>query len=326
MLVMGIESSAHTFGVGIVDNGKVVANEKAMYKIGSWGMIPNKVAEHHIKTAGEVISNAIDSAGINPNELEGIGYTMGPGLGPCLQVAQLSAKTIAKRLKLKIAPVNHCVAHAEITRHVAKLKDPIMIYVSGGNSQILSIENLPFRHYGVAGETFDIGIGNMLDAFARNAKLNPAWGSTVEKCSVGGKYIELPYTVKGMDFSFTGLLTKASKLIKSEKVTDLCFSLQETAFSAICEASERAMLLKGRVEIAVCGGVAQNKRLQSMLKMVAKEHGAKFGCAPNEFNADNGAMIAYVAEKMLQNGMSKRLEECEIKQRYRVDTVRIPWD
>lgn len=324
MLVMGIESSAHTFGVGIADNGRIIANEKAMYKIGKTGMIPAQVAESHLENAESVIRRALISAGIKPNELEGVGYTMGPGLGPCLQVAQLSAKTLAKRLNVKIAAVNHCVAHAEITRHYGKLKDPIMLYVSGGNSQILTIEEEPFRHYSVAGETFDIGIGNMLDSFARNLKLNPAWGSSIEKNSQGGRYLPLPYTVKGMDFSFTGLLTRSTELIGKERIQDLCFSIQETAFAALCEATERAMLLKNKKEIGICGGVAQNKRLRSMLESISKEHGSKFGYAPDEFNADNGAMIAFVAEKMLINGMHKPISGCDIKQRYRVDLARLP--
>lgn len=324
MLVIGLESSAHTFGVGIVKNGRVISNEKAMYKIGTTGMIPAKVAEFHVNNAEGVIARAINAAGVKPDEIEGIGYTMGPGLGPCLQVAQLSAKTMAKRLGVKIAPVNHCVAHAEITRHYGKLGNPIMLYVSGGNSQILSIEEEPFRHYAVAGETFDIGVGNMLDSFARDLELEPAWGSSIEKKSEGGSYIALPYTVKGMDFSFTGLLTRASELIGKEKAADLCFSLQETAFSALCEATERALLLKNKKEIGVCGGVAQNSRLREMLDNVASEHRCRLGYAPNEFNADNGAMIAYVAEKMLEAGMNSPLSRCGVVQRYRTDRARLP--
>ncbi len=324
MLVIGLESSAHTFGAGIVENGRVIANEKAMYRIGKEGMIPKEVAEFHAENASAVIRDALSSAGIKPAELEGIGYTMGPGIGPCLQVAQLAAKTLAMKLGVGIVPVNHCVAHAEIARHYGRLKDPVMLYVSGGNSQLLLIEDMPFRHYSVIGETFDIGVGNMLDSFARKLRLEPAWGSSIERRAARGKYISLPYTVKGMDFSFTGLLTRATELINREEAQDLCFSLQETAFSALCEATERAALLKNKGEIGACGGVAQNKRLRSMLKAVASEHDLRFGYSPDEFNADNGAMIAFVAEKMLESGMALPPNKCEAKQRYRVDEARLP--
>lgn len=323
MLVMGIESSAHTFGVGIVDNGEVLANEKISYNIGKGGMIPSKVADFHTENASKVVNEALKKAGIKIYEIEGIGYTRGPGIGPCLQVGELTAKTIAYRLKVPIAQVNHGVAHIEITKHVAKLKDPLALYVSGGNSQILKLVSRPYKHYHVFGETLDIGVGNMLDSFARELKLDPAWGSSVEKMAQGGKYIELPYTVKGMDFAFTGLLTKATELIGKVKKEDLCYSLQETAFSMICEATERALLLTKSKELCVCGGVAQSNRLKEMLNLIAEEHNVKFGFAPNEFNADNGAMIAYVAERLIKRGRISRMEECGIEQRYRIERAEV---
>ena len=324
MLVLGLESSAHTFGAGISDGGKILANEKAMYKIGATGMIPAEVAETHVENAEGVISAALEKAGILPSDLEGICYTAGPGMGPCLQVAQIAARALASKLKIRIVGVNHCVAHAEITREMGRLSDPIMLYVSGGNSQILALSDRPFRHYSVIGETFDIGVGNMLDNFARAANLFPAWGSSVEKASAGGRYLELPYTVKGMDFSFTGLLTRATELTGKVPVNDLSYSVQETAFSELCEATERAILLKGKKEIGVCGGVAQNSRLRQMLQSMASEQGIRFGFAPNEYNADNGGMIAYAGERLLSEGISWKLGECRISQRYRVDSAYVP--
>lgn len=323
MLVMGLESSAHTFGAGIVKNGKVLANEKAMYKIGKGGMIPGRVAEFHAKMASAVIEAAVRRAGIRVSDLEGIGYTRGPGLGPCLEVAQLYAKMLSKRLGIGIAPVNHCVAHIEITKHLTGLRDPLALYVSGGNSQILRLVRDPFAHYSILGETFDIGVGNMLDAFARNLKLSHAWGSGVEKLAQNGRYIPLPYTVKGMDFSFTGLLTKATGMIGKASREDLCFSVQEVSFAMLCEATERALLLTGSRELCVCGGVAQNNRLKRMLGYVAEEHGTRFGSVENQFNADNGAMIAIVAEKMLRRGLCADLRRCDIRQRWRTDLVQV---
>ncbi|MDE1823932.1 MAG: tRNA (adenosine(37)-N6)-threonylcarbamoyltransferase complex transferase subunit TsaD [Candidatus Micrarchaeota archaeon] len=323
MLVVGIESSAHTFGVGVARNGKILANEKSMYRIGTTGMIPAKVAQFHSENAGEVIERALAVARIEFEDIEGIGYTMGPGIGHCLQVGALSAKTIAKMLHIPIVPVNHAVGHVEIVRHISRLKDPLALYVSGGNSQILKKAPGAYPHYKVLGETFDIGIGNMLDSFAREMKLDPAWGSSVEKKAVGGRYMRMPYTVKGMDFSFTGLLTHSIKRIGKENGSDICFSLQETAFSMLCEATERALLLTNSKELEVCGGVAQNSRLREMLASIAKEHGARFGFVEKQYDADNGAMIAVVAEKMLKDGMAVKIGDCGILQRYRIDKARL---
>ncbi len=318
MAVLGIESSAHTFGVGVVERGRILANEKSMYRITNKGMIPAEVAEFHIANAAGTIERALSVSKLHIEDITGVGYTRGPGLGPCLQVGQLSAKTMAMKLNVPIVPVNHGLAHVEITKHVAGLKDPLGLYVSGGNSQILKFDSAAHR-YSVLGETFDIGIGNMLDAFGRALGLEHAWGSEIEKLAMRGRYIQLPYTVKGMDFAFTGLLTKAKGLVKSEKREDLCFSVQETSFAMLCEATERALLLSKSKELCVCGGVAQNSRLAEMLGIMADEHGIRFARAPNEYNSDNGAMIALVAEKMLSKGLEVPLDRCDFEQRYRID-------
>ncbi len=319
MLVLGIESSAHTFGVGIAKDGKIIANEKSMYDVGTTGMIPKKVAEFHISNSNNVIRKALKTAGLSIRDIEGIGYTKGPGIGNCLQVGQIIAKTLAVRLGIPMADVNHGLGHIEIARLMSRLEDPVVLYVSGGNSQILKATGKRYRHYTILGETFDIGVGNMLDSFARSLKLVPSWGSTVEKTAIGGRYVDMPYTVKGMDFSFTGLLTHSIKQINKHTKQDICYSIQETAFSMLCEATERALLLTNSDEICVCGGVAQNTRLKEMLSKIALSHHSKFGFSENQFNADNGAMIAFVAERMLSNGYKIKIKDCRIEQRYRVD-------
>lgn len=325
MAIMGIESSAHTLGVGIVQDGKVLANKKIMYPIGATGIIPAKAADLHASNIKKTIELALSAANMSLGDLDGIGYTKGPGLGPCLRIGQLAARSIAAGYSIPIVPVNHAVAHIEITRHNAKVKDPLVLYVSGGNSQILCIVSEPFRHYHIYGETFDIGIGNMLDNFAREAKLNPAWGSSVAKLAEGGSYIAMPYTVKGMDFTFSGLLTNANKLLKSNSKRDVAYSLQETSFAMLCEAAERALLLTKKKDVLLSGGVAQSKRLREMMKIVSSSHHARLHVSKNELNADNGAMIAIVAEKMIKSGMKFRLEDCDIDQKYRVDSVKIRW-
>ncbi|MGC8572307.1 MAG: KEOPS complex N(6)-L-threonylcarbamoyladenine synthase Kae1 [Candidatus Micrarchaeia archaeon] len=325
MIVIGIESSAHTFGVGIVKDGKIIANEKMMYPISDSGIIPAKVADFHSINAQTVIKQALSKADIKIEDVDGVGYTKGPGLGPCLRIGQLSAKTLALKYNIPIFPVNHAVAHIEIVKQLNNIDDALALYVSGGNSQILALASEPFKHYHVYGETLDIGIGNMLDNFARYAKLKPAWGSTVAKASEHGSYIPMPYTVKGMDFTFTGLLTYAEKMLDEHSLNDTAYSLQETAFSMLCEATERALLLLKKKSIIICGGVAQSSRLKEMVMKMAEQHNASVYTAPNEFNADNGAMIAVVAEHMLRSKEHFDIDECTINQKYRIDNAKIMW-
>ena len=324
MAIIGIECSAHTFGAGIVENGKILSNERRMYKISDKGMIPSRLADFHSEGAGAVISTALSDAGISAREIDAVGYTKGPGLGASLRIGFLSAYALSRTLGVPLIPVNHGIAHIEIAKRLNHMKDPVALYVSGGNSQILKMVEKPYRHYHVYGETYDIGIGNMLDSFARGAKLDPAWGSSVAKMSSGGKYIELPYTVKGMDFTFTGLMTNALAKLGSEQLRDVCYSIQETAFSMLCEASERALLLTGSKELVVCGGVAQSVRLKEMIRAMVKPHRVTVGTVINEYNADNGAMIGIVAERIFMSGY-KHARGPEIDQRYRPDSVRVTW-
>ncbi len=325
MPVLGIESSAHTLGVGIADKGRVLANERRMYSIGSKGILPMKAAALHTKNLRPALKAALSKAGLGMKDIEAVGYTKGPGLGPCLEVGMLAARSLSQRYGIRVFHVNHAVAHIEITSHACKVQDPLVLYVSGGNSQILAVENEPFRHYHVYGETFDIGVGNMLDGFAREAGFERAWGSEVARAAKGGDYVALPYTVKGMDFAFTGLVTAALRLLKTQSLRDVAYSLQETAFAMLCEAMERALLLTGKRSVIVCGGVAQSKRLREMLRSMAAQHRVRFGAAQDEFNADNGAMIALVAENMLRAGMRHTLEECTVNQKYRIDKVALEW-
>ncbi len=325
MAVLGIESSAHTLGLGIVKNGSIIANEKLMFPIGNQGIIPARAADFHAGNSSKIIRSIFSSSELSPNDIEAVGYTKGPGLGPCLRIGQLMARTFAEKHKIPIFPVNHAVAHIEVTRQLSKVKDPLVLYVSGGNSQILALDDTPFRHYHIYGETFDIGVGNMLDSFAREAKLTPAWGSSVAKLAEGGKYIQMPYTVKGMDFTFTGLLTHASKALENNSHKDIAYSLQETAFAMLCEATERALLLTKKKDILLSGGVAQSRRLGQMIGIVAKSHRARIHTVANEYNADNGAMIALVAESMMKSGQHYRSRDCDINQKYRIDSVKVSW-
>ncbi|MCX8202503.1 MAG: KEOPS complex N(6)-L-threonylcarbamoyladenine synthase Kae1 [Candidatus Micrarchaeota archaeon] len=323
--ILGIESTAHTLGIGIVKDGKIKANEKSM--LFEYGIHPRKTADHHADQIQNVMRTALQKAKLRMDEIDLVAFSQGPGIGPCLRISAIAARTLAIAYKIPVVGVNHCVAHIEISKYFTKFRDPLILYVSGGNTQILIKEN---ERYHVLGETLDVGIGNMLDTFARSAGLKSA-KDVEDKAKKGNKYIEMPYSVKGMDASFSGILTHSEKLIGKEKIEDICYSLQETAYAALCEITERALALTDKSEIIVCGGVAQNKRLQGMLSEMAKEWKCKFGVAPNEFNADNGGMIAYVGYKMTENKEILKhyiLKENEIvpKPKYRTDEFIAKWD
>ena len=314
MIILGVESTAHTFGVGIVNSkGEVLANVASSYS-NQEGMILDEVAEHHNKVAEKILEKAFKEAKVSWKEIEFIAYSAGPGLDPVLWAGYHIVKQWASEQHKKLVGVNHCCAHLSIGKVWNKLKDPCYLYVSGVNTQIIVYEGGKYR---VVGETLDIGLGNMLDKFGRSMGLGFPAGPKIEQLAKKGKYVELPYVVKGMDISFTGILTKSQQFHeKGISVEDLCFSLQETCFAMLTEVAERAMANTGKEELLLVGGVGANKRFCEMLNIMCKERGAKFFKVPMDLAGDQGAMIAW--EGFLRQ---KESGDIEVKPHWRTDEV-----
>jgi N6-L-threonylcarbamoyladenine synthase/protein kinase Bud32 len=327
---LGIESTADDFSVGISTfDGEILANIISAYIPEEGGIHPREAARHHAEVASKVLEEAFTKSGIKPQNLSVIAFSQGPGLGPCLRTGATVARALASYLKVPLVGVNHCIAHIEIGKLKTCAKDPITLYVSGGNTIVAAFDSGRYR---VFGETLDIALGNCLDVFAREAGLHQKegmpFGAIVEKLAAKGKkLIPLPYTVKGMDTSFSGLLTAAVNLIeKGEyKLEDLCYSLQETAFSMITEVTERALAHTEKKEVLLTGGVAANKKLQSMVKVIAEEHDAEFCVVPSQFAIDNGAMIAWTGVLSYKYGLVTPIEKSFVKLRWRLEEVEVPW-
>ncbi len=321
-MILGIECTAHTFGIGIVNNRKILANVRDMYVPSSGGIVPNEGAMHHREVADKVYREAIDKAGISEKDIDAIAISNAPGLAPCLHAGMEFALRKAKDLNLPLVGVNHCIAHLEIGRSIGA-KDPVLLYASGANTQIIAFASGKYR---VFGETLDIGVGNFIDKFARYVGMGFPGGPKIEKEAIGGNYIELPYSIKGMDVSFSGMQTKLQQLYdKGISLKDLAFSLQETAFPMLVEAAERAMAHTGKNELVLGGGVACNSRLREMCEIMCMERGAKCFCPANEFLTDNGAMISYTGEIMFNAGIFSQPDKIEIKPRERTDEVLVEW-
>ena len=317
MICLGIESTAHTLGIGICKDGKILSNAHDIYKPKIEGIVPRKAADHHAEVFLQMFFQALEEAKISPEQIDLFAFAQGPGIGACLSTGITAAKSLAQKYRKPLIGVNHPYAHIKIAEKFTSLKDPLILYVSGGNTQILSEEKGQLQ---ILGETLDIGLGNLFDSFARATKVSYAHGSTLEKIAKGGRYIELPYTVKGVNLSFTGLQTASIRALSNHALEDVTYSLMETAFSECCEAVERALFLKNKKSILICGGVAQNRRLQEMLSAIAKEDNVLFGVAPDEYNRDNGAMIAYTGEQLYLKYGTKPLDSWKIEPFQRVDS------
>ena len=249
---------------------------------------------------------------------------------PLVSVAVV-ARTISQLWNKPLVAVNHCIGHIEMGRLVTGAQNPTVLYVSGGNTQVISYSN---KRYHIFGETLDIAVGNCLDRFARLIKLSndPSPGYNIEQLAKKGKqYISLPYVVKGMDVSFSGLLSYIEdiglkKLNKGECTdADLCYSLQETVFAMLVEITERAMAHCLSAEVLIVGGVGCNVRLQEMMAEMAEERGAKLFATDERYCIDNGAMIAQAGYELFRTGQVTKIEDSSCTQRFRTDEVLVTW-
>src|SRR3989338_7014320 len=303
-MIIGIETTAHTFGVAVVDHGKILCNVRDSYTTEKGGIIAMDAAKHHRNVSETIFKKALEEAKIAEKEIKAIAISNAPGLAPCLSEGMKFAKKKAAELGLLLIPVNHCAAHLEIGR-ITGSKDPVLLYASGANTQIIAYADGKYR---VFGETLDIGIGNFLDNFARYLGLGfPGGPKIMELGSKGKKYDALQK--KSVDY------TKE----------DLAYSVQETAFALLVEASERAMAHIGKKELLLGGGVGCNARLQEMCKKMCEARGAAFFAPGNSLLIDNGAMIAYLGEIMFNHKIFFPADEVDINPRERTDDVQVTW-
>jgi len=329
MICVGIEGTAHTISVGVVKDVKkkcrVLSNVIKIYRPKQGGIHPREAANHHAEFVADLIRESVSKANIDFEDIDLISFSKGPGLGPCLRTAATAARALSLTLNKPIMGVNHCVAHLEIGRGtIDNCKDPVLLYTSGANTQVIGFAEGRYR---VFGETLDIGIGNCLDKFGRTIGLDFPCGPKIEEIAKNGKsYLELPYSIKGMDIAFSGLLTAAEQYYNSgEKLEDICYSIQETTFAALTEVTERAMAHTEKDEVLLGGGVAANKRLQDMVNTMARERGARFFVPSRDLCIDNGAMIAWLGLLMYNSGIRMDMEESTIDQRFRTDMVDVSW-
>jgi N6-L-threonylcarbamoyladenine synthase/protein kinase Bud32 len=313
--ILGIEGTAWNLSAALFDHDLLTLVSRP-YRPAHGGIHPREAAQHHASVMKELLAEVL----LDPPQVTGIAFSQGPGLGPCLRTVATAARSLALALDVPLVGVNHCIAHVEIGCFATGCRDPVVLYASGANTQIIGYLNGRYR---IFGETLDIGIGNALDKFARSKDLPHPGGPRLETLAREGKFIELPYTVKGMDLAFSGLVSAAKE--SPAPLPDVCFSLQETAFAMCVEVTERALSLTGKDEVLLVGGVGANRRLQEMLKTMCEDRGASFFVPEQKYLGDNGAMIAYTGKLMLESGLSLPVDSSEINPSFRSDEVEVTW-
>jgi len=328
VLVLGIESTAHTFGVGIVsDEPRILADARYNYVPRVGGIHPREAAEGFISNAPRVLSEALRSAGISIESVDAIAVALGPGLGPCLRVGATVARALAAYYGKPLVPVNHAVAHIEIGKMLTGARDPLVVYISGGNTVIAALYGGRYR---VFGETLDIALGNFMDTLARELGIAPPYVvegvHALDRCAEGGEYIEMPYVVKGQDTSYSGLLTAALRAYRSgARLEDVCFSAREVAYSSLVEVAERGLSQLGKREVLLVGGVAASRYLVEKFEAMARYRGVELYVTPPKYAVDNGVMIAWTGLLLYKHGVTVEPERAYVRQRWRLDSVDVYW-
>ncbi|MCH9658510.1 tRNA (adenosine(37)-N6)-threonylcarbamoyltransferase complex transferase subunit TsaD [archaeon] len=327
MLGLGIESTAHTFSCAIIERdgnrGKILSDVRKIYRPEDGeGIHPREASRHHVENSSVVLSECLQEANVAISDLDLISYAAGPGLGPCLRVGAVVARSLSSFYNIPIFPVNHAIGHIELGKLLTGAANPLVLLVSGGHTMLLAFLNKQWR---VFGETLDITLGQLLDQFGRSIGFASPCGKNIEElASKSSNYVTLPYSVKGNDVSFSGLLSATKSVAQKNKI-DACYSLQETAFAMISETVERALSFTQKKELMIVGGVAANKRLSEMLHDVCKRHGCKFFAVPMRYAGDCGSQICWTGLLESDVKQGSLLKDTFVKQSWRLDSVRIDY-
>ncbi|WP_254272639.1 bifunctional N(6)-L-threonylcarbamoyladenine synthase/serine/threonine protein kinase [Haloarcula marina] len=309
--------------------------ESDPYQPESGGIHPREAAEHMSEAIPRVVETAIDHARDRASEagdgtgpaadapIDAVAFSRGPGLGPCLRIVGTAARAVAQRFDVPLVGVNHMVAHLEVGRRRSGFDSPVCLNASGANAHLLGYRNGRYR---VLGETMDTGVGNAIDKFTRHVGWQHPGGPKVEAHARDGQYHPLPYVVKGMDFSFSGIMSAAKQAYDDDvPVENVCRGLEETIFAMLTEVAERALSLTGADELVLGGGVGQNDRLRRMLAEMCEQRGAEFYAPESRFLRDNAGMIAMLGARMYAAGDTTSIEESTVDSNYRPDEVPVTW-
>ena len=337
MRVLGIEGTAWCASAALYDaETDAVLIESDPYEPDSGGIHPREAAEHMSEAIPAVVDAVLTAAEAEhgPDAVDAVAFSKGPGLGPCLRTVGTAARSLAGALDVPLVGVNHMVAHLEIGRHRSGFENPVCLNTSGANAHLLGYHDGRYR---VLGETMDAGVGNAIDKFTRHVGWDHPGGPKVEAAAKRyatesanseepGDLLDLPYVVKGMDFSFSGISSAANDAFDADvPVEKICYSLQEHVFAMLTEVSERALSLTGADELVLGGGVAQNDRLREMLSSMCAARGAAFHAPEPRFLRDNAGMIAVLGAKMARAGDTIAVADSAIDPNFRPDQVPVTW-
>ena len=334
MRVLGIETSCDETGIAIYDTERGLLSHKLYSQVklhaDYGGVVPELASRDHVRKIIPLIKEAIKEADLEATDIDGIGFTQGPGLVGALLVGASVAKSLAFAWNVPVVGVHHMEGHLLAPMLEADKPDYpfVALLVSGGHSMLVDVKAL--GSYEVLGESIDDAAG---EAFDKTAKLlgldypgGPLLAKLAEEGEAGHYKFPRPMTDRpGLDFSFSGLKTHAANTIRaadSDRVTqaNIAFAFQQAVVDTLAIKCKRALKQTGRKRLVIAGGVSANKYLRTQLKTVMQNLNGEVYYPSLQYCTDNGAMIAYAAAQRLVAG--ERVDfSCKAKPRWPLDSL-----
>lgn len=331
MIVLGIESSCDETGVAIYSGEKGLLAHQLYSQIKLHaqygGVVPELASRDHIRKLPLLVNAALKEAGVDFSDLEGIAFTRGPGLIGALMVGATYSEGLGLALDIPILGVNHMEAHLmAVMLEVDKPSYPfVTLLVSGGHTQLVLVK--AFGDYELLGESLDDAVGEAFDKTAKIMGLPYPGGPELAKLAENGdpERYAFPRPMlnrPGLEFSFSGIKTKALLTIESATEADypdIAASFQAALIDTLIQKSLRALKQTGVAALVVSGGVGANQYLRSELRRLSELGRFKVYFPRSEFCTDNGAMVAYLGHERLSRG--EKSEQIQLVARWPIDQV-----
>ena len=320
-LILAIESSCDDTSAAVIKNTTVLSNLIARQVIHEQygGVVPELASRAHQINIVPVVDQALKKAGVTKEQLDAIAFTRGPGLMGSLIVGTSFAKAFAMSLGIPLIAVNHMVGHV-LAHFIDDENKPkptfpfLCLTVSGGHTQIVLVKD--HLDMEVIGSTIDDAAGEAFDKAAKLLGFPYPGGPFVDKFAQEGNSSAFSFakpSIKGYDFSFSGLKTSILYFLQKQQQldpdfieknkADLCASIQETVIGILMKKLLKAAQDYGINQLAIAGGVSANSGLRNALLNLEKEKGFQVFIPKFDYCTDNAAMIAITAKYMFEKGI-----------------------